>query len=719
MRVVVVLSLCATMMLPAVLAGGSDAVAATGPAAAGANGSLRFVRGGTWRELFISSSAAAADVRFNVATDKVATGSGQTVSVVARRVRNVGEYRVVIRFASDGAVYAAVVRLVRGQRTMFAPFTRIATLRHEPGTYLAARVRVGGVAATVIKVRIWPAGTSEPRRWSNVAVDRTAALAKPGGLALRFGIPSSSSNLPITYRYNLVRLTTVNAQPQPPGDSSPQPEATASPQPVQDSSPLATGSPVASAVPTPAATSAPTPTSPPSENPVPTATPAASPANETWPPGSYFVSTFGSDSADGSHGAPWRTLQKAADVVAAGSTVYVRQGTYAGFTMRRSGTAPAPITFAAYPDEVPVVDGARAVAYTVRLTGVRHVRLVGLTVVGGYAERHNGGGVSIENSDSIEVSESVITRNKAFGIRSYNSTNVVIADNEITANATGIYIHQGGEGTRVTDNLIYDNTQMMVNTADVPDDDVGAQAIALVRSTGRVTIAGNLIWGNRAPSFDYGYDGGAFAIHAASNWTITDNITWDNRNVLETGTDALRTPCDNGNFTRNLNYGATTEDRTVGMVLRCASNTLVANNTFNGLQYFVFAISHNRGSWGGSVDNLRVLNNIVSIATGEIFRIETDLPASVEIDNNLVSFTAGARLAAMAGRGSTASLATFRSWTGYEVHGIEGDPGYMDATVNDYRLRADSSAVDVGAIVAGVSDLYSGARPDLGYRELR
>ena len=46
------------------------------------------------------------------------------------------------------------------------------------------------------------------------------------------------------------------------------------------------------------------------------------------------------------------------------------------------------------------------------------------------------------------------------------------------------------------------------------------------------------------------------------------------------------TPCDGNTFTRNLNYGATTEDRTVGMVLRCASNMLVANNTFAGIQYF-------------------------------------------------------------------------------------------------------------------------------------
>jgi hypothetical protein len=97
-----------------------------------------------------------------------------------------------------------------------------------------------------------------------------------------------------------------------------------------------------------------------------------------------------------------------------------------------------------------------------------------------------------------------------------------------------------------------------------------------------VLVYEHRIWGNRELSYDYGYDGGAFSVYAASNWTFRDNVTWDNRNVLETGTDAARTPCDGGSFVRNLNYGATTVDRTVGMVLRCASNTLVANNTFAG-----------------------------------------------------------------------------------------------------------------------------------------
>ncbi|GIH19366.1 hypothetical protein Raf01_75380 [Rugosimonospora africana] len=83
-------------------------------------------------------------------------------------------------------------------------------------------------------------------------------------------------------------------------------------------------------------------------------------------PASYYVSTTGSDSNDGSIDAPFATLAKARDAVRALSTdtglpaggvnVYLRTGTYTqtssfALTAADSGTATAPITYQAYPGE--------------------------------------------------------------------------------------------------------------------------------------------------------------------------------------------------------------------------------------------------------------------------------------------------------------------------------------------------------------------------------
>ena len=430
------------------------------------------------------------------------------------------------------------------------------------------------------------------------------------------------------------------------------------------------------------------------------------------------MSSTGSDASSGRESAPWRTLQKAADTVPAGGTVFVRGGTFDAFQMRRSGTASGPITFAAYPGEQPVVDGKNAVAYAVRFSSVRYVRMTGITVQGGFAERHAGGGVLVENSSFVELRNNTFRNNKAFGVRTSSSTNVTVDGNDIYGNAVGVHVTGPSAGTVISDNLIHDNNQMMVNTADVDHDDAGAEGVALVKSSGSVVVRGNSIWGNRAQSFDYGYDGGAFSIYAASGWTITDNVTWDNRNVLETGTDSAQTPCDGNAFTRNLNYGATTEDRTVGMVLRCASNTLIANNTFVGMQYFVFAISHDLGGYGGSVDGLRIVNNVIS-ASAKIYGIDSALPASVVIDNNVIQRSGSGYLATVFGVGNTSSLATFASWTGFDRHSVAADPQFVDADTNDYRLESDSPAVDAGMSVPGVTDNSTGIAPDAGYRERR
>jgi parallel beta-helix repeat protein len=325
----------------------------------------------------------------------------------------------------------------------------------------------------------------------------------------------------------------------------------------------------------------------------------------------------------------------------------------------------------------------------------------------------------VEGSSHIVIRDSVLRGNKSFGVKSHGSSNVTIDGNDITRNAVGVHIGPGNDGTRVTGNRVHHNDKMLVNSPRSVNahDDAGGEGIAFVRSTGRVLVKGNRIWGNRARSHDYGWDGGALGVFGASNLTITDNVLWDNRNILETGTDPGRTPCANNVFARNVAYGATTVDRTVGMVLRCAERMLVANNSFYDIQYWVFDISHRRGGYGGSIEGLRIVNNIAVTRGAKIYGLGTALPASVVIDNNLVQNLAGGYIGSVPGKGSTRSLATFRSWTGREASGMQADPRFVDLRRHDFRLRADSPAVDTGRHVSGVTNGFAGDRPDRGRHE--
>ena len=60
----------------------------------------------------------------------------------------------------------------------------------------------------------------------------------------------------------------------------------------------------------------------------------------------FYVAPGGNNSANGSTQSPWATIQKAANTVKPGDTVYVAPGNYsAAVTTNTSGTAAAPIKF--------------------------------------------------------------------------------------------------------------------------------------------------------------------------------------------------------------------------------------------------------------------------------------------------------------------------------------------------------------------------------------
>ena len=61
----------------------------------------------------------------------------------------------------------------------------------------------------------------------------------------------------------------------------------------------------------------------------------------------YYVSTSGNDSSNGSQASPWRTVTKAANTIVAGDTANIAAGTYSeAVTINNSGSAGKPRTFA-------------------------------------------------------------------------------------------------------------------------------------------------------------------------------------------------------------------------------------------------------------------------------------------------------------------------------------------------------------------------------------
>jgi hypothetical protein len=110
----------------------------------------------------------------------------------------------------------------------------------------------------------------------------------------------------------------------------------------------------------------------------------------------YYVAPNGSNSNKGSSGSPFRTIQKAADIVNPGDVVIVRDGVYTGGStlvveISRSGTASQWITFKAENEWGAIIDGRNnSTRHGIDLDeGVGYVRLEGFrirgTISGGFS----------------------------------------------------------------------------------------------------------------------------------------------------------------------------------------------------------------------------------------------------------------------------------------------------------------------------------------------
>jgi parallel beta-helix repeat protein len=454
-------------------------------------------------------------------------------------------------------------------------------------------------------------------------------------------------------------------------------------------------------VPAPTPTASPpapgaTPTaSAPAGTPIPSPTPGGPPANPSpvSSSGGLYVSPAGSDANPGSLAAPWGTPAHAAEAAPVGSTIYLRAGTYAGFDVTRSG-----LTFSSYPGEVATVsDPARE--DVIEFSGVTSGAVRGLVVQGSTTQY--GSGVKIDESSGVTVSASTIRNNRTWGVVVVRSTNIRIEDNTITGNANGIEERYAAELV-ITGNRIHGNVTMV-------DPGRGRQGINFYKSTGEITVSDNLLWDN----------GTHFEIYGASNLNITGNVTW-NGQVMETGTDGPA--CDGNRFTRNVGYRGDGFDGSAnGLILRCASNMLVAHNTLDGFDQFALDIVDGTTGvpYGGSIEKLRVLNNVLS--GGRAYSIDSVLPPSVQIDYNLLYNTGstavyGDHLAYVKWIGNLGTLEAFTRRTGYDAHGRFGDPSFVNRAASDYRLTAGSPAVDAGSEVLG--DGHAGVAPDLGRFEL-
>ncbi|HYH75541.1 MAG TPA: right-handed parallel beta-helix repeat-containing protein, partial [Candidatus Saccharimonadales bacterium] len=335
----------------------------------------------------------------------------------------------------------------------------------------------------------------------------------------------------------------------------------------------------------------------------------------------YYVAPNGSDSANGSASAPWKTIQKAVGAASTGATIRVKAGTYAPFSVTRPG-----LTITSATNEKVVIKGTASVKHVVAINASK-TTLSGMTVTGCVPSTAGNSGVYVGNTTGVTVSKMTIADSRGknshglpvgcYGISTIGANSFTLSNNDIYHNGSGINVSGGGQNGKVLNNKIHDNDVIIWNTPkSVNDnDDYGGVAItfdSITASPGPLA-QGNTLYNNAGPSQDYVADGGGFEIFKASNVQMVRNKIYNNDNIIETGTDGSAL-CSNNVFSNNTASGRTTGSTlksSVGMILRCNKNMTVTANTLGPVDSWMFDIETG-GAYGSSVDGLAITNNKVT-----------------------------------------------------------------------------------------------------------
>jgi hypothetical protein len=189
----------------------STAGTAANFAVSGGTGAITLPAAGQTRSVWLGSTTRTdTDLKFTLSLDKVPTGSGAYLDVVGRRVGTNTEYRARMIMQSTGRIIVQLTAL-RGSATAvaLAPAVTLPTsITYAAGTPLLVRMQVTGTDPTTLRLKVWPASTTEPTAWQTTATDSGAGLQSPGAVGLTAYLSGTVTNAPV-----VVRMDDLTARP--------------------------------------------------------------------------------------------------------------------------------------------------------------------------------------------------------------------------------------------------------------------------------------------------------------------------------------------------------------------------------------------------------------------------------------------------------------------------------------------------------------------------
>ena len=419
----------------------------------------------------------------------------------------------------------------------------------------------------------------------------------------------------------------------------------------------------------------------------------------------YYVSTTGNNSFTAIQAqnlaTPWKTIQKAANSLVAGDTVYIREGTYnEQVTPKNSGSISKYIVYTTYSGEMVTVDGTNGLNIGMNLwNGVFEIQNRSYLQISGFRVINSPAfGIQVSNSNNIKIFNNYIYNTKNSGIRIGDSNLITIDGNEIEFTCNG-----GDQNNGIQECLSFHNTPNSVASHNIVHN-CGMEAIDFKVASSNCKIFGNDVYDMaRIGIYVDGYS------QSIDNMEIYNNVVHDSKPVASgAGDDGIRIGAELGvavsnvkiynNITYNISgSGITVNAYTAsGYPQPVFSNINIYNNT-------VYNVGTKVGnSWGGSG-----------------IGVEGSKNTGIYVRNNLLSKAGAPNISVSLG--ATISNNLFNGGTTIGTGSVTGNPLFVNAVAHDFHLQSNSPAINAGLLTgAPTSDFDDKARignPDIGAYE--
>ncbi|MFA4817185.1 MAG: right-handed parallel beta-helix repeat-containing protein [Parcubacteria group bacterium] len=441
----------------------------------------------------------------------------------------------------------------------------------------------------------------------------------------------------------------------------------------------------------------------------------------------YYVATNGNDSNSGAQSAPFKTIQKAANIMVAGDTVYIRAGTYVErVTPQHSGAAGNYIAFQNYGSEEVWIESPNLSATDCAICmggspATSHIKFKGLKFrntnwaqifINGESYAKNNiifDGVTSNGSmynyylvngvSNVQIINGTMYGNQ-FGTTIVTSNNILIDNNEVSySTIDGIYVTDWGSGhptdITITNNNVHHNSRQGILVTQVDRANVannhsyynGATGIQIeaVSSKG----SNNLVKNNICEYNGVTYDGETgIWVDDTDNATVENNIVRYNKNgIYVTGSE-------NVIVRKNQIYGNT---KYYTLLMYASPQFGVSKHT-----KIIHNVIYNNAGTGGVLrigasgdsawsENSRFFNNIVSDNTNtyEVYRNGGTTNQLNYNDYYTGSFYAYWSALYM-------SLNSYQTGTSQDLNSFNADPKFVDKANLNFNILSDSPCINAG-----------------------